>query len=64
MGNTIKKLSIIAFVSLFSYAIVAGIVALIYIAIATTIPMPISWLPSRVERGVVLRRDQPNASLP
>jgi hypothetical protein len=29
--------SIIAFVSLFSYAIVAGIVALIYIAIATTI---------------------------
>src|ERR1700754_4611881 len=29
--------SIIAFVSLFSYAIVAGIVALVYIAIATTV---------------------------
>ena len=27
-------------------------------------PMPISWLPSRVARGVGLRRDQPNASPP
>ena len=31
---------------------------------AAAVPMPMSWLPSRLARGVALRRDQPKALAP